>query len=569
MTSETKNCQNCKNDFSIEPDDFSFYEKIQVPPPTFCPECRYQRRLTNRNEWIFYKRDCDLCGVSVVSIHNPEYTGIVYCQPCFWSDNWDPIDFGFEFDFSRPFFEQFKELRWKTPRIALANSQSVNSEYTNQSERNRDCYLCVSSGENENCLYSYWAQKNKDCMDCYMIEGCELLYECINCKNCNRGAYLEDCNDCSNGYFLKDCKGCTDCFACYGLRGKSYCWLNEQLSKEEYKKRFSEFVWDRKNILSSLASLEQIELRYPHKYYRGRSNVQPEGDYLQETKNTKSSYNCSHTENLKYCQDAWWSKDSYDCTEVYSELGYENEGCIATRCLFVAKTWDVFDSIYVDLCYNSNNLFGCVSLRKKNYCILNKQYLKEEYEILSQKIIEHMKRTGEWGEFFPHSISPFSYNETVAQDYFPLSKNEALEKGFEWFERNDRNYAIDINAGTLPETIQEVDDTVVKKNILCKTQSSTDLKGKYQNCANAFTITTAELILYRKMGLPLPQQCFQCRRQDRMEKRNPRELHHRQCMCDKDDHEHQGACPVEFETSYAPERPEIVYCESCYQKEVV
>ena len=29
-----------------------------------------------------------------------------------------------------------------------------------------------------------------------------------------------------------------------------------------------------------------------------------------------------------------------------------------------------------------------------------------------------------------------------------------------------------------------------------------------------------------------------------------------------------GKCTNEFETSYAPERPEIVYCESCYQKEV-
>ncbi|MFH1193084.1 MAG: hypothetical protein V1656_02080 [Candidatus Jorgensenbacteria bacterium] len=30
-----------------------------------------------------------------------------------------------------------------------------------------------------------------------------------------------------------------------------------------------------------------------------------------------------------------------------------------------------------------------------------------------------------------------------------------------------------------------------------------------------------------------------------------------------------GKCPNEFETSYAPERKEIVYCESCYNAEVV
>jgi len=30
------------------------------------------------------------------------------------------------------------------------------------------------------------------------------------------------------------------------------------------------------------------------------------------------------------------------------------------------------------------------------YCILNKQYSKEEYEELVPKIIEHMQKTGEW-----------------------------------------------------------------------------------------------------------------------------------------------------------------------------
>ncbi len=35
MESQTKNCQNCKKDFIIEPEDFNFYEKIKVPAPTF------------------------------------------------------------------------------------------------------------------------------------------------------------------------------------------------------------------------------------------------------------------------------------------------------------------------------------------------------------------------------------------------------------------------------------------------------------------------------------------------------------------------------------------------------
>ena len=61
MESENRVCQNCKNDFVIELDDFGFYEKMKVPPPTFCPNCRAQRRFMWRNERSLYKRPCSLC----------------------------------------------------------------------------------------------------------------------------------------------------------------------------------------------------------------------------------------------------------------------------------------------------------------------------------------------------------------------------------------------------------------------------------------------------------------------------------------------------------------------------
>jgi hypothetical protein len=57
---------------------------------------------------------------------------------------------------------------------------------------------------------------------------------------------------------------------------------------------------------------------------------------------------------------------------------------------------------------------------------LNRQYTKEEYELLVPKIIEKMMSDGEWGEFFPAILSPFGYNETVAQEYFPLTREELL-----------------------------------------------------------------------------------------------------------------------------------------------
>ena len=125
MDSKTRNCQNCKKDFVIEAEDFNFYEKIKVPSPTFCWECRHQRRLSFRNERVFYKRNCDLCGNSVVSRVSPDKTYKMYCTKCWWSDKWDPKDYGMEIDFSRPFLEQWKELFFKVPHISIFNSNVI------------------------------------------------------------------------------------------------------------------------------------------------------------------------------------------------------------------------------------------------------------------------------------------------------------------------------------------------------------------------------------------------------------------------------------------------------------
>ena len=82
MNAETKNCQNCKRPFTIEPEDFNFYEKVKVPPPTFCPECRLIRRMVYRNERALYKRKCDLCGQERILFLSQGTKFPVYCREC-------------------------------------------------------------------------------------------------------------------------------------------------------------------------------------------------------------------------------------------------------------------------------------------------------------------------------------------------------------------------------------------------------------------------------------------------------------------------------------------------------
>jgi hypothetical protein len=115
-----------------------------------------------------------------------------------------------------------------------------------------------------------------------------------------------------------------------------------------------------------------------------------------------------------------------------------------------------------------DNCFGCVSLRKKKYCILNKQYTKEEYEELKEKIIEDMKARGEYGKFPPYSMGLCPYNLSTASIYFPeVTKEYVVEKGGYWEEVGDTKIE-GMLTSDLPDSINDVDESICKQALICQ-----------------------------------------------------------------------------------------------------
>src|SRR5674476_130622 len=110
MEAQTRQCQNCKKDFIIEPDDFGFYEKIKVPLPTFCPDCRRIRRFAWRNERTLYRRTCNLCKKNIIAMYHESVPFPVYCRECWYGDGWDATSYGCPYDINKSFFEQYKEF---------------------------------------------------------------------------------------------------------------------------------------------------------------------------------------------------------------------------------------------------------------------------------------------------------------------------------------------------------------------------------------------------------------------------------------------------------------------------
>src|SRR3989344_4014278 len=522
MNPETKICQNCKQNFVIEPDDFAFYEKIKVPPPTFCPECRMIRRMTWRNERTLYKRNCDLCGKNFFSVYKTKEPFPVYCRECWYSDKWDPLDYGFSYNFEKPFFSQFAELWQKVPHSGILHYPP-----------------------NVNVDYSYSIDESRNIYDSFNIQSAEMIYENIDCDHNNKTLFFLKSRECLDSSFLFNCSNCQSCFMSSNLRGQKHVFRNKQFSKEEYENKVKSINLGSFNEIQKLKeefkNLIQSSL---HKYSNIIKSVNCTGDNIRSSKNCKMVFNTYNTEDSKYSLRILNSRDCYDilgAAQVELMCEYLAGGYSSYKSVFSMFANNTRESFYTDFCHDSGHMFGSIGVRKKEYCILNKQYTKEQYEELVPKIIQHMNdmpyvdskgRIYKYGEFFPTELSPFAYNETVAQEYFPLTKEQALEQGYKWKDKAARNYKIEIKTENLPDNIKDVNEDIINKVIECAHYAQNEHPANCEaSCTEAFKIISDELQFYRRMNLPLPRLCPNCRHYERLKQRNPLKLWHRSCMC--------------------------------------
>ncbi|MFA4930880.1 MAG: hypothetical protein WC570_03395, partial [Patescibacteria group bacterium] len=146
-------CIECGQEFEITDDDRRFYEKMGVQEPRLCPVDRSRRRLAWRNARSLYKRKCDLSGEMIISHFSPRVSFPVYGTSQWYSDGWDPLSFGREFDFSKPFFEQYAELYSVVPQLARAEFGNENCDYSNGVANCRNCYWCFTVDYCEDCFY--------------------------------------------------------------------------------------------------------------------------------------------------------------------------------------------------------------------------------------------------------------------------------------------------------------------------------------------------------------------------------------------------------------------------------
>lgn len=553
-------CAQCHSPFVFTDDDAALLtslapiiggKQIPLPEPTCCMDCRQQRRAAVANQLFLYKRRCDLTGESVVSNFRPDSPYKIIKQELWFSDRWDPFAFGRDFDFSRPFFDQWHELSLAVPRPSLFTGYQYdeNSEYTNHSGKNKNCYMIFDSDENRDSYYCYSLNGSENCMECLRVRKSELSYGCIDSIHCYRCTSVQDCENCSDSMFLKNCIGCRHCLMSSNLRNKEYFIENRQATKEDFD-RFVGLLSSSSSFAAASRRFEALKLEYPQKYMHGTQNEHVLGDYLTGCKNAHMCFDSADLWDCRYVFQGFMPLKT--CMDI-QECG---DGERLYECAFVGYgahsvhfsmhiLGDSSDLLYCSYCPHSKHMFGCIGLRHKQYCIFNKQYTQEEYERLVPQIIEHMRLSREWGEFYPIGISYAAYNETLAQDFYPLTREQAVLRGYSWRDP-DPKQSLSVAPFTLPDDINDVPDTVVHELLSCG------------ECGKTYRIMAQELALYRNLALPLPVNCFNCRLRSKRILRNPRKIWERTC----------AECGGKISTTYAPDRQEKVVCEECYLSQV-
>ncbi|MFA6523899.1 MAG: hypothetical protein WC264_01425 [Candidatus Paceibacterota bacterium] len=556
MNSETRQCNKCKQDFILDQDDFSFYKKIKVPVPNVCSDCRFKMLALWRNETSLYSgRKCEICKKDVVSMYNPKSKYNIFCYECYMSDNWDSKDYAQEYDFSKNFFDQLNNLLHKVPKsttfLSTGDGPNINSQYANMSGGLKNCYLVFNSGAIEDGLYSRGVRYSRDFSDCFFGQKIERCYESINVFRSNGVIFGKNIYDSIDSFFVLNCSGLNNCFGCVNLRNKSNYWFNEKITPEEYSKRIKEIKGSYSKTEEYKDKFEKFCLRFPYRENNNLKTTNSIGDNLIECKNVKNSFEAIGAENSKLLFSTRNTKDS-DGVVGY---GYNSElflNCVAAGySSFVIGSNTISnckDILYSIAMRNCHDCIGCDGLKNAEYCVFNKQYSKEEYERLKEHIVKELTNFGIYGLMMSPEIAPFAYNETIAQDNMPLTKKEALAQGFRWEDDIQKTEGKEtLLTENIPDHIKDVSDSITKEVLKCI------------NCERNYKITEQELLFYRKLVLPIPRKCFFCRHKDRIIRRGPFKFFIRKCdNCDKDTH-----------TNLTEEVAPIMYCEKCYQQEII
>jgi len=434
-------CKTCNGPINLSDQEGALLEKFHISQLAYCFHCSWQRKMQWQNEYQVYRRSCSATGKNIISIFSEDTAFPVFERKYWLSDKWEVPKL--EYDPKKSFLEQYFELSKLAPRPHNNQVNTVNSEYAHLIFDSKDCYLSFQAFECEKLLYCYRSIKLKESMNCFFCSNSELLYESVNCNKCYNLNFSQDCSGCSDSSFLFDCRNCSHCFLSWNLRSKQYCILNKQFTKDEYEREIRKFDLSNWEYLK-----EALEL-----FEKNKKNFIKRATYIINSENCTGDFliNCNNCHNSFFTDDSQNSSNIMRGTLMKSVYDSVVGGLIEMGYNLLQPGW-LYKAAYTISCNNGNEIYfseycdsctecvGCIGLRGGKFCILNKPYSEKEYFVLKEQILsELMNKKGD--DFFDPLKSPFKYEETIADLYFPKERqmNSILPQKFVKLEVQDQN----------------------------------------------------------------------------------------------------------------------------------
>jgi len=538
--------------FTVTPQEMELRKKLGIEgEPDLHPIFRFMQLGAFWQHWNLHKRKCDKTGNDIISVYPPDCP-----YPVWHKDEWikHASPPGADFDPSRKVFPQLWDFFQNSPIAHNIGTDNDNCEYTDDWWHSRNCYLSHSGLECEDVRYCYRVINLKNCEFCTYGFDSQLSCDLINCHNCFQVRYALNCWHCRDVNFCYDCRNCSDCFLSSNLRNKQYYFGNQQLTKEEYEERMQE--WN----LQSHQTYERAKSSFKRMlneiaWHRATFIEECEnstGNYLV---NCKDCENCFFVHDMENCINMWrgaeYVKDSLDVISAAfkSELLFNT--CLPQEhCYRITCCMDIVQSQWMDYCthcFQCRNCFGCCGLAGKEYYIFNKPYSKEDYGPLREKIIEHMKKTGEYGKFFPGSFAANTYDESLSGFYWPLNDEMAKQYGFRISHSQWERKPQYCEVSEIPDTTSEVDEELLTKVFWDETAN------------RPFQIQKADIALADTLKVPLPHSYYSRHLQENF-RMIPFTGSLRVITCPQ--------CQKETHTSWPEMYDGRILCEECYFKEV-
>ncbi|MCL4415467.1 MAG: hypothetical protein M1365_02005 [Actinobacteria bacterium] len=299
------------------------------------------------------------------------------------------------------FFRELKKIILAQPKLASLIVNSENCENGSYVYSSKNLFNCFDVAKSVDSLYLYDSAMCAKCVDCdYAVES-ELCYECVDIYKSFNCDYLENCSRIRDSFFSYNCHGCHDIFGCVDLNNKSFCIFNRQLTENEYKEKVKKLrLAPPEKILVEVKKLEKL---YPWSETNEANNEDTKyGNYIFYNKNCYLCFDAARNEDCAYLYDSFYNKFCLDGTyaAIDNELCYETvDGANLFNCDYTVCSSHCQDSSYIFNCIDVKNSLGCVSLAHKQYCILNRQLTKEEFESKSKEIIEELKNKNQcWAD---------------------------------------------------------------------------------------------------------------------------------------------------------------------------